>query len=190
MIKIKHTTEKGFTIIETLVALSIFTFSILGLIVITSRGIADTNYAKNKLIASYLAQEGVEMVRNMRDSKALDGGVLADTTGTVLGGCYAVGTVTGCDIDSATLAIESCSLASRSCGPLRYDVATGLYVMGSTNSALPETPFSRLVTIRDISPFEIEITVTVSWNQGANMRTVSTTETLFDWIRVGVAEPE
>lgn len=188
MINTTHATERGFTIIETLVALSIFTFSILGLIVITSRGIADTNYTKNKLIAAYLAQEGIEMVRNMRDSGALGGNMLTDTTGGALSGCHVSGTQTGCNIDAATLAVETCSLALRSCGSLRYDSASGLYVMGSANPTLPETPFSRLITITDTSAFEAEITATVSWNQGATPRSVSTTETLFDWIRVGVPE--
>jgi len=58
----------GFTLVETLVAISIFTASILGLISILASSISDTNYAKKKMIAAYLAQEGIEYVRNMRDT--------------------------------------------------------------------------------------------------------------------------
>lgn len=61
---------------ETLVAISIFTMSILGLLSILASGISDTNYAKEKMVASYLAQEGIEYVRNMRDTA-----VLYDTLG-------------------------------------------------------------------------------------------------------------
>src|SRR3990170_1749725 len=64
--------SRGFTLIETLVALVIFTTSITVLISVTGSGVANTNYAKNKFIASYLAQEGVEMVRNIRDNAWLD----------------------------------------------------------------------------------------------------------------------
>ncbi len=68
--------NKAFTLVETLVAISIFTMSILGLISILASGISNTGYAKNKMTASYLAQEGIEYVRNIRDTdviSAVDG---------------------------------------------------------------------------------------------------------------------
>jgi len=65
--------NKGFTLVETLVAISIFTVSILGMMSILASGIADTNYAKQKITAEYLAQEGIEYVRNMRDTEVLYG---------------------------------------------------------------------------------------------------------------------
>src|SRR3990167_10563893 len=63
--------KRGFTLVETLVAISIFTVSILGLLSVLSGGISDTSYAKKKIIASYLAQEGIEYIRNMRDNYVL-----------------------------------------------------------------------------------------------------------------------
>ncbi|MFA5840701.1 MAG: prepilin-type N-terminal cleavage/methylation domain-containing protein [Candidatus Paceibacterota bacterium] len=68
----KHNKKnKGFTLVETLVSISIFTMSILGLLFVLSNGISDTGYAKKKLAASYLAQEGIEYVRNQRDNAVL-----------------------------------------------------------------------------------------------------------------------
>jgi prepilin-type N-terminal cleavage/methylation domain-containing protein len=61
--------SKGFTLVETLVAIAIFTMSILGLMSVMAQGISDTTYAKQKIIATYLAQEGIEYVRNMRDTE-------------------------------------------------------------------------------------------------------------------------
>lgn len=58
----------GFTLVETLVAISIFSVSIIALMSVLSDGISDTGYAKKKIIASYLAQEGIEYIRNMRDN--------------------------------------------------------------------------------------------------------------------------
>ena len=61
----------GFTLVETLVAISIFSVSILGIMSVLASGISHANYAKQKMIALYLAQEGIEYVRNIRDSKVL-----------------------------------------------------------------------------------------------------------------------
>src|SRR3989338_3805622 len=60
--------NEGYTLVETLVAVSIFSVSILGLLVALSQGLADTGYAKKKIAAAYLAQEGIEYIRNMRDT--------------------------------------------------------------------------------------------------------------------------
>ena len=63
--------NNGFTLVETLVAISIFTMSILGLMSILTQSISDTGYAKKKMVASYLAQEGIEYLRNQRDTSVL-----------------------------------------------------------------------------------------------------------------------
>ena len=51
----------GFTLIETLVALAIFAFSVVSIVVVTGQGINDVNYSKNKLSATMLADEGIEL---------------------------------------------------------------------------------------------------------------------------------
>lgn len=63
--------NRAFTLVETLVAISIFSVSILGLMSVLASGISNTNYAKQKTMASYLAQEGIEYVRNLRDNAIL-----------------------------------------------------------------------------------------------------------------------
>ena len=61
----------GFTLVETFVAISIFTVSLLGIISVLASNIANISYAKQKMTATYLAQEGIEYVRNIRDTDAL-----------------------------------------------------------------------------------------------------------------------
>ncbi|MBI3306082.1 prepilin-type N-terminal cleavage/methylation domain-containing protein [Candidatus Nomurabacteria bacterium] len=73
-IEISPAKQGGFTLVETLVAVSIFSVSILGLLSVLADGVADSSYAKQKLIAAYLAQEGIEYVRNMRDTSVLYSG--------------------------------------------------------------------------------------------------------------------
>ena len=58
----------GMTLVETLVAISIFTIALVGMLNITGGAISDTNYAKDKIVANYLASEGIEYIRNLRDT--------------------------------------------------------------------------------------------------------------------------
>ena len=71
LLKQKNKKDAGFTLVETLVAIAIFTVSILAVMAVLANSISDTNYAKKKITAAYLAQEGIEYVRKMRDSFVL-----------------------------------------------------------------------------------------------------------------------
>lgn len=60
-------TEKGFTLIETMVALLILSLVITSIISLLSSGIFAARYAKNEIRATYIAQEGIDYIRNVRD---------------------------------------------------------------------------------------------------------------------------
>src|SRR3989344_8568930 len=61
----------GFTLVEMLVAVSILSISVVTLLNVLGSGIRDTGFAKERLTAGYLAQEGIEYIRNMRDTYVL-----------------------------------------------------------------------------------------------------------------------
>lgn len=63
----------GFTLVETLVGLLIFSMSVVAMMSVLGSGLQDTTYAKQKIVAGYLAQEGIEYARNVRDTYALNG---------------------------------------------------------------------------------------------------------------------
>ena len=60
--------ERGFTLVETLVAIAILMIAIAGPLVIASNGLTAALYSRDQMIASYLAQESVEVVKNVRDN--------------------------------------------------------------------------------------------------------------------------
>jgi type II secretory pathway pseudopilin PulG len=66
--------HKGFTLIETLFAVLLFSASLVSLMAIAGRGIAAANSAREQTTAHYLAQEGLEVVRNIRDSNFMNQG--------------------------------------------------------------------------------------------------------------------
>lgn len=64
--------QKGFTFLELMIAMFLLTVGILG----ASKLLRDISRAShksfNQIVAAYLAQEGIELVRNMRDNNWLD----------------------------------------------------------------------------------------------------------------------
>jgi prepilin-type N-terminal cleavage/methylation domain-containing protein len=63
-----HITSKGFTIIELMVAIVILSFGIMGAYGAFLPFINATYNISHKFTAVYLAQEGLEIVRNIRDT--------------------------------------------------------------------------------------------------------------------------
>ena len=68
----KFNNKKAFTLVETLIALAVFTIAVTAVMAVLASGISSTDFAKKKMTATYLAQEGIEYVRNMRDNYTLD----------------------------------------------------------------------------------------------------------------------
>ena len=180
----------GFTLVETLVAVSIFSVSILGLMSILTNGISNTDYAKRKIIATYLAQEGVEYIRNMRDTYTLydptssqngwDLFVTKLNTATCqnANGCYFDDNNLDYDSDDRPMALGLVLTAcGASCPNLLYD-STGKYgyTLGSNSI------YIRKINVSSLSADELKVTSTVSWTQGSGTYQAVFSESLFNWI--------
>lgn len=64
--------QRGFTLVETLVAISVLLVVIIGPISAAQKGIQQAYYANEQLSAVFLAQETIEAVRQRRDDLALE----------------------------------------------------------------------------------------------------------------------
>ncbi len=181
--------NKGFTLIETLVAVSIFSFAVVALLIILGKSVGDTNYAKKKMIADYLAQEGVEYVRNIRDSYVLfsaSGQVGWDAFNSrmIAASCASAN---GCYFDDQSLnysdttyPILDISIAScgSSCPSLLYNTSTGKYGYASGSSS----GFTRKIQISTISN-EVKVLSTVFWNHAGSTYSLTLSSTLFNWVQ-------
>jgi prepilin-type N-terminal cleavage/methylation domain-containing protein len=64
-------TDSGFTLVETLVAIAILMIAIAGPLTVAEKGLSAAIYARNQLMASYLAQDAMESIKNIVDSNEL-----------------------------------------------------------------------------------------------------------------------
>jgi type IV pilus modification protein PilV len=192
-LKKENKLSKGFTLVETLVALSIFSVGILSLMAVLGQGISNTTYAKQRVVAAYLAQEGVEYVRNLRDTLVLysatsQTGWDAFNSRLVSASCQSVNI--GCFFDDRDVLFTDNSMAmndldlnpclTSGCpgGALLYDSTTGKYGYASGIAS----GFNRKVRIIQVSANETKVISTVSWTQGSGAYSISFSENLFNWI--------
>lgn len=68
----------GFTLVETLIAVTIIIVGLVGAVSLITYAISTSSFVRGKLISSQLAQEGVEVVRNMRDNNWMAGKTATD----------------------------------------------------------------------------------------------------------------
>ena len=61
----------GFTILELIMAIFVMTVGVLGAYAVVQQIIVYTLVSSSRLTAAYLAQEGIEIVRNIRDTNWL-----------------------------------------------------------------------------------------------------------------------
>jgi prepilin-type N-terminal cleavage/methylation domain-containing protein len=168
--------RRGFSLIESLVALTVLVASITGVLAVASRGLALTGVSRDKVVAFYLAQEPVEYIRSVRDSNKLynlkqiaEGGSTIDWLDG-LGACK----LNFCQFDAASLTLSTCS--SSDCDYLRFD--GDFYGHGTGN----ETNFRRKVKIEEINPgVEAKIISTVSWSHGLVSQDFTIVEHIFNW---------
>jgi hypothetical protein len=167
---------KGFTIIESLVAITILVAVVIGASSAVSAGIASYSFSKDQVIAFYLAQEGVEHIRNMRDENGLNGrNWLANITAVNGDPCYFGKT---CMVDVISNAIAPCSGGTGSCPVLRQDPVNGFY---GYSGVWPATIFKREVTLVSVNANEISILVTVTWSKGTVNRQFRARENILNW---------
>lgn len=153
--------EKGFTLIEALVALIILTVSLGPALVLSSNVSSTASVVKNNLIAANLSQEGVEVVRALRDANWHNGSPFDSGLND---GIYRI------EWNSNTL------IALSSNPPLKIN--NGLY----SYSSGADTLFKRTVTITKINSEELKIISEVTWTERGNRtRSVKAESHLFDW---------
>ena len=159
--------SRGFTLIESMVAISILLIAMTGPLVLAKQGLKSSRLAKNQIIAFYLAQDAIEHIRSVRDSNFLSSSAWLTGLGNCIGGY--------CQVDTTTSVISSCVA---NCPLLRKSTTDGLY---GYNAGWGETGFRRKVQIYQrlgTNSDEVYVEVKILWDNDSKSFTAR--ESLFD----------
>ena len=156
----------GFTLVEALVAISVLTAAMTPLFAQVQASLRLSRTINQNLTASMLAQEGIELVRGIRDDNWFQGNPYdQDLTGCA-GGCH--------------LQYDDDVLSSGAGPQLELD-PSGRYRYGGGI----QTPYTReiiITTESDGTTDFLRVTSTVTWDVRSNTRQVVVEDFLFDWL--------
>lgn len=191
MIKLQQ--QSGFSLVETLVAISLLLIIIIGPMAISAKTAKSTSFASEQVQAFFLAQEGLELAQKARDDLKLrmflpasDGNYIADpwssftktTTDGLYDECFLA---TGCglywsasnygklDLPANCSNLTNCKLYinNNDVRPKFTHKSTSVLSLVTSNNTA--TPFTRKITFTKIGTDNREISVRseVTWRTGS-----------------------
>ncbi len=168
---ILHSTRSGQALIESIVAVSILTVGFLGIFSLLSQSLSLNRVVSDNYTATYLAAEGVEVIKNLIDAN------------TIRGQAW------NCGLTDGTYELSWDSLpASGACGGtalqnnqnrfLSFDSATNLYSYAGSVA----TPFKRQVALTRVSGDELKVVSQVTWlGRGTGNFSVNLEDHFYHW---------
>lgn len=176
-LKRQNSQRPAFTLLETVTVLFIISVGLVGILSLTVKSANVQNSNKNLLIASQLAQEGLELVRNVRDTNWL----LSTSSAPIAWDRYIEGSPSGnrYRVDYATFAptpisdLSEARLQRQSTGP-----ETGLYLH---DSGQPDSIFSRMITITSSTSTASLVSSQVYWDEQGRVNSYKLETQLYDW---------
>jgi len=161
--------KRGFTLLEVMIAVFLLTVGITGIFVVITKTISQMINYPDKLIAAYLAQEGIEIVRNIRDTNWIEGALTWDED--LSPGSYRA------DYDDNELTPWTSTI------PLSIDT-NGLYSYNVTNYS----KFYRKIWISQIvipgepvGDYALKVLVDVWWIKKGKQENIKAQENLYNW---------
>ena len=183
--------EQGFTLIETLAAISLITIAIVAPMALTVQSLQSAYFARDQITASNLAQEGIESIRSVRDGNIL---TTAEGSATPLFQGILPTCGTSCYVDARTVPNPTITACGGACPSLQ----TNGQLYGYNQSGWANSNFTRTISACYIqlngscdpntASDEVRLTVTVSWKTAAfKTQSVTLTDNLYNWVATGSA---
>jgi len=172
---------KGFTLLEVILAITILTIAVGGSFALISQTIAAVSVIQSKLIASYLVQEGMEIVKNIRDTNWLknqpwDQNLEEEN--------YEVDYLTAL-LPDPLLCLPVCDYDDLELLGIDHD---GFY--GYNYFPENKTIFKRKITISDKADLDgdsqfdkLKVSVEVQWEERGKIHSIVAQEYLYNWAK-------
>lgn len=176
--KIPQSKNKGFTLIEVLVAIFILITAVVVPLTIGSKAYAYSNFVRDQSTASYLAQEAVEYIRLQRDNASLQALPFTDAWESFSTKVKDCGDY-GCSIDVETEDINECPLGG--C-PALYLQSDGRYGYSPSPSVKGFTRTIKVTFEGSDALRRAKVSVDVMWNtNGIDKRNFEVIDYLTPW---------
>ena len=191
--------KRGFTLIETLVAVMILAFAIIGPFALSAQSLRASRDARDELVATYLALEGIEIVHSIRDNNSADDITPAHThwmDNIIAGTCRPHGCIPDITEQPGVGSVWTAN-ALVSCPPVScpdrivvyFNPTTGLYRQSA--AALP-APWQKTLYTRKLNVVgvddpgnpqrQVRITSTVTYlGYTHKIRTLSVSDNFYNW---------
>jgi len=158
--------NKGFSIIEVLVAIGVILVSFTGALNLINKSLAFHDLAYSRLTASYLAQEGIEVVRNIRDNNFIANRSWND----------------GLTEGDYQVQYNDLALKNFTGEPLNFNTITGIYNYEPVSQTNMPTRYIRKIFIEKISDDHIRVQSIVSWkNRGGDFQII-VEDHFYNWL--------
>ena len=163
--------QKGFTLLEVMVAIFVITVGVIGVLSALQRATSATFVSSSRLEAIYLAQEGIEIVRNIRDTNWLNEGVVWDSGLPTSPPDYRVD-------------YRNKSLFDVECEGIYLKIDGEFYECSSESGP---KKLQRKITISHVDldgdgePDKMSVSVTVEWEERGENFQVRVQENLYNW---------
>jgi len=184
MKNLKQREKNGFTLIEVITAVFIVMVAIFGIYDIINQAEVVARIASMQLTAAYLSQEGVEIVKNIRDSNYLkwyynEAGYNQPTSwmsGLALAGApISVNCSTGCGVDYLMSSLNP-ALAGQ---PLKFN--GNFFNYSSGNNTLYKRKITVMPQTNPLGQTYLQVAVRVDWNDRGHNRSITVNENLYNW---------
>jgi type II secretory pathway pseudopilin PulG len=156
--------KNGFTLMEIIVVMGVIISVLTSALVLITLTVNSTKSSRLRIIAISLSQEGLEIVRNIRDNNWLNGRRTA------------LNWRQGLDPGDYRVQYNSSGLLNFSATPLMTN--NGFYQYDAGSSTL----FYRRITIEHIGNNQIRVISVVTWNDRGRNQAISAETRLYNWL--------
>ena len=190
--------NKGFTIVETMVAVFVLTMALAALLTVTADSVFNARYAKNEITANYLLEEAADFIRNERDTIAFQNNSGGDWVsflnkygwgnGTAPDTCFLA---SGCYVDiiepgaAPMLCTDAPSWGTSSCPIMGFNDADASknfynYTAGSDKSIFNREIKMKLDQTKNGGE-ELDVSIRIEWLNGNLVRSRTLNMSLLNW---------